>query len=106
MDWQVVNGITGIVSAIAAVVSVAYIRVSKLPTTEGDGLAALSSYQLASFIIVCSGWALCCLAGLWVFEPFGSYPSPSEYQQLFGVILALPALILLKFGVELLHGGK
>lgn len=103
MDWEIVNGITGIISAIAAVCGVGYFGThsSKPKTTEEP---ILSTHKLASFVVACSGWALCCLSFLWVAEPFGRYPSDGEYQQFFGVILTFPAVVIFRFGIGLLQG--
>lgn len=102
MDWEIANGITGIISAIAAVCGIGYFGThsSKRKPKEEP---ILSTYKIASFVVACSGWALCCLSFLWVIEPFGSYPTSSEYQQFFGIILAFPAIVIFLFGLDLLQ---
>lgn len=105
MDWEVLNGITGIISAIAAVCGIGYFGThSAKPKSSEEPI--LSTYKLVSFVVACSGWALCCLSFLWIAEPFGRYPSDSEYQQFFGFILAFPAVIIFLFGVDLLQGEE
>ena len=103
MDWEVINGITGLISAICAVLSIGYIYNRKHSHQTDEQQTILTANNAASFIIACSGWTLCCLSFLWVVEPFGRYPTAEEYQQFYGVIIAFPALVLFRFGVLLLQ---
>ena len=104
MDWELVNGITGIVSAVCAVLSVGYFGFHKGAPVEEATL--LSMHKLMSFVVACSGWALCCLSFLWVAEPYGCCPLSSDYQQFFGVILGFPAIVVFMFGLSLLQGPE
>lgn len=105
MNWEIINGITGIISAVAAILGIGYFgtHFAKPKTVEGP---ILNTFKLASFVVACSGWALCCLSFLWMFEPFGSYPTDSEYQQFFGIILAFPAVVIFLFGIDLLQRSE
>lgn len=105
MDWEIVNGITGIISAIAAILGIGYFSTHSAKSKSADK-PILNTYKLASFVVVCSGWALCCLSFLWIVEPFGSYPTDSEYLQFFGVMLAFPAFVVFLFGIGLLQGAE
>lgn len=106
MNWEVVNGITGLVSAICAVLGIGYFGFHKSTTHTNENQPILKMDNLVSFVVACSGWALCCLSFLWVVEPFGCCPLPREYQQFFGVILAFPALVIFLFGLNLLQGKE
>lgn len=105
MNWEIVNGVTGLVSAVCAVLSICYLSFRKTleQGSEVQPRGFLSTHKLASFVIACSGWALCCLSFLWVMEPYGSYPTRREYQQFYGVIIAFPAIIIFLFGLGLLQ---
>jgi hypothetical protein len=106
MDWELLNGVTGLISAVCAIISVGYFSFHKESPYKTGPEAVLSVRKLASFLVACSGWALCCLSFLWVFEPFGRFPSDAEYRQLYGVILAFPAYVLLNFGMGLLRSNQ
>lgn len=101
MDWEVVNGITGAISAISGIGGFAFYKKSE-STNSAVSSAIKSNKKIASFIIACAGWALCCLCVLWIFEPFGSYPLPTEYRQFYGVILSFPGLFILFLGLRAL----
>jgi hypothetical protein len=105
MDWEIVNGVTGLISAVCAVLSIVYLSLQTTPErgSEAARQGVISSYKLASFVIACSGWALCCLSFLWVVEPYGSYPSREDYQHFYGIIIAFPAIVILMFGLGLLQ---
>lgn len=104
MDWELINGITGIVSAVCALLSIGYLGFHKGAPVEEATL--LSLHKLMSFVVVCSGWALCCLSFLWVAEPYGCCPLSSDYRQFFGVILGFPAIVVFMFGLRLLQGPE
>ena len=105
MDWEVINGITGLVSAICAVAGIGYFSSHKR-TENGDASPnLLSTERLVSFVIASSGWALCCLSFLWVAEPYGSSPLDGEFRHFFGVILGFPALVIFFYGFDLLVNG-
>lgn len=106
MDWEVINGITGIISAVGAFSGVGYVAFGRNKKEASNSNEPLTLGKLASFSIACSGWALCCLAFLWVMEPYGPYVTDREYQQFFGIIISFPALIVLLFGISLLQSGE
>lgn len=108
MDWDVVNGFTGIVSAISAIVGLGYSAVPhKLDDKSELGLTRyLSTKKIMFFMVACSGWILCCLSYLWIVEPYGSYVSSDNYQQFYGILIAFPALIILFTGLRLLNGTE
>ena len=104
MNWELINGITGIVSAICAVLGVGYFGFQKgVPAEE---VSILSMRKLMSFVVACSGWALCCLSFLWVAKPYGCCPIPPDYQHFFGVMLGFPATVVFLFGLNLLQGQE
>lgn len=104
MDWEVINGITGIIGAISAVGSIGYISTRKKDDINTTKL--ISTYKFMSFLLTCSGWVLLCFAYLWIFEPYGMLLNKYEYQQFFGVLISLPAVVLFSFGVKLLSSEK
>lgn len=100
MDWEIINGITGIVSALCALMGVGYFAIPKTDDKLKQGRRLTD--KVIVYIVVCSGWILCCLSYLWMFEPYGGIVTNSEYQKFFGVILSFPAIILFFFGLGLL----
>lgn len=107
MDWNVVNGIAGIVSAICAVVSLSYLGFERIRSKDSEPSQAIRSFhKFMSFVLASSGWALCCLAVLWIFEPYGCCPTRNEYRQFYGIVLGFPALVIFLAGVALLRGKE
>ncbi len=103
MEPETINMTTGIVSALMAILSTALILIGKI------GLSASSKRinnkyirTILVLILSSSGWALSCLCYLWIFEPFGIYPSKWDYKKLYGIILAYPSLVILYFGTKML----
>ncbi len=102
MDWEVINGITGVISAICAIGSIGYFFTQDVRKSERSN-KVISTYKLMSFLLACSGWVLCCLAILWVFEPYGCCPTRYDYQNFSGFLIAFPALVLFTFGVRVMQ---
>lgn len=105
MDWEVINGITGIVSAIGAIASIGYLGTHQKNINE-ESNSILTLHKFMAFLLACSGWVLCCLSFLWVIEPYGGFPLDREYQHFFGVMLAFPAIIIFIFGLKVMQGEK
>lgn len=101
MRWELVNEITGVISAACAVLGVIMQRNAPPALTHYDRHQLLSRRRPASFLLASSGSALCCLCFLLVFEPYGRFISHREYIQFYGVVLCVPALLTLRFGVLL-----
>lgn len=105
MDWELINGITGIISTVCAVVGIGYFSTHKNDPDKAQSKNILNTEKLFSFLIACSGWTLCCLSYLWFFEPYGSYPHDDEYLNFFGIVLSFPALVVFLYGLDLLING-
>jgi hypothetical protein len=102
VNWDAVNGITGLVSAVCAVIGlVIQSRAHSEEITSGGGGSLLPRRYLASFLLVSSGWALCSLCFLLVFEPFGSYVSDRDYIKFYGIVLSVPAFLILRCGISM-----
>tara|TARA_R110000737_G_scaffold254346_1_gene263717 strand:- start:1271 stop:1603 length:333 start_codon:yes stop_codon:yes gene_type:complete len=105
MNWEVANGITGLISAFCAVISLRFL-ITHDSYAENTPTELLPLYKLMSFLLFCSGWVLTCLCCLWFFEPFGMYVSGRDYQKFFGILLSVPSLIILSYGYNLLFDEK
>lgn len=105
MDWEVVNGIAGVVSAICAVVSLVYLGFESRRSATFERHAILSMHRFMSLVLASSGWALLCLSGLWIFEPFGCCPMDEDYLKLYGAVIAFPAGVLFLAGIKLMQTG-
>lgn len=103
MDWDIINGITGIISALGALGGFGYLNFGKKSDSHPLLIGNANLQKLASLTVVCSGWVLCCLAFLWIMEPYGSHITDREYQQFFGVILSLPAIVVFLLGFKMLQ---
>lgn len=103
VDWEVVNGVTGVISAVAAVVSLFFVWLSRLHRDEGKN--AVQRPVLAGvlgFVLVSASWIVCVMSFNFVFEPFGSFVGDDEARTLFGIAIGVPALIALRYGVRLM----
>lgn len=105
MNWEVINGVAGIVSALCAIASLGYLGTHKTIIQEENN-SILTLHKFMAFLLACSGWMLCCLSFLWVVEPYGSFPMDSEYQNFFGVMLAFPAITIFMFGLKVMQADK
>ncbi|MCP5351597.1 MAG: hypothetical protein H6926_00175 [Chromatiales bacterium] len=104
MDWETLNGITGVISAIGALGSLAYLFTHSPQEQAPEGQhSVLSMHKLMSFLLACSGWVLCCLSFLWVFEPYGLLISDRDYQHFFGIMLSFPAFLILLYGLTVMR---
>ncbi len=103
MDWEVVSGITGIISAACALISLIYFSSNTAKSKYDINTPILNQHLIFSFLLASSGWALCCTCYMWIAEPYGRYPRPYEYLQMLGIILALPSVIILLFGLKRLN---
>ncbi|WP_160151765.1 hypothetical protein [Microbulbifer sp. ALW1] len=104
MDWEIVNGVTGLVSASMAILGIFQYR--KISSEVSQPKSGNRSQKFYAFWIASAGWALCCLSYLWLIQPYGMYPSDREYKQFFGIVLGFPALVIFLYGVNLLQGEQ
>lgn len=102
MDWEQLNAITGLVSAVCAVLSFVYFNNTKPLSENAQAIPILSTYKLISFLLGWSGWCLACLSFLWFFQPFGSFPSEEDYKKFYAVVIAFPAMVFLNVGISLM----
>ncbi|MCR9772576.1 hypothetical protein ACP6H9_22155 [Vibrio harveyi] len=101
MDWETVNGITGLISAICSVFGISYFG-TRSNHAAVENHRVLSFPRLMAFLVCSAGWTILCLCGLWLFEPFGSFVSDKEYLKFYAIVIAFPALAVFLFGIELL----
>lgn len=107
MNWELINGITGIVSALCALLSTAYFLFqNKFANFPPKQSVSRLLDRMVAFLLACSGWILCCLSFLWVLEPYGSHPTDSEYRHFFGVMIVFPAVVIFIFGINLMRGNN
>ncbi|EGR3370858.1 hypothetical protein DMJ37_23910 [Vibrio parahaemolyticus] len=102
MDWDVLNGVTGVISAICSVLGLGYFGRKYRYDTE-TSQRILSVPKFMAFLLSSAGWSLLCLCGLWVLEPFGSHIDDREYLTFYGVVLAYPSLMIFMFGLSVLE---
>ena len=106
MNFETVNVISGIVSAVCAIISAIYLCLGHKLESKDGRLVWKSPVQLTvTILLASSAWALCCLCCLWIFEPFGSYVTDSNYLKFYGVILAFPAITSLYFTTNILFSS-
>lgn len=101
-----VNTVASVVSAVCAVIGVAIAAVglSRAPALdEVSPQPPLSARALYAFLLISSGWVLAVLSFLWIMDPFGPIVTEREDFQIAGIMVSLPALLILRAGFDLLH---
>lgn len=102
--WNKVGVVAGIISAVCAVISIAFIvEPQAAPRGSGRHYRTLSLNKFISFLLASSGWSLGVLCFVWVVQPYGPFLTRDDYRQIVGIILGLPALILFTSGVRYLQ---
>jgi len=98
IDWEVVSGITGIVSAIVAVISlfVLFRGGENPPTGAGENTKRTILY----YLLFCSAWVLLVIAFNWIFEPFGGSLTRWDEKKLYGIMISAPALMLANYALN------
>ncbi|PKF76726.1 hypothetical protein CW749_25985 [Vibrio sp. vnigr-6D03] len=105
MEWETVNGITGLVSAICSILGLGYFGTkSKSEIETNDHIITLPKFM--AFILVSGAWSLLCLCALWIFNPFGGYMYREDFLLFYGIVLTLPSLIIFGFGVSALRAQQ
>jgi len=104
MDWDIINGITGVVSAICALIGLWYMVVPHKKELDGQYKNRIISVdRFMVFLLACSGWVLCCLSFLWFFEPLGSLVSDREFKQFYAVLMAFPAIVIFLTALRIMN---
>lgn len=101
MDWEIVNGVTGVVSALSGIFGISFLNTKRAAASNRNN-SVFSRFKITSFLIATSGWALLCLCFLWFFEPFGSTMLDREYRKFYAIVISGPATIFFIFGARLL----
>lgn len=95
LAWQAIGAIAGVIAAATGVAGLA-----KRKDRHGDDAVArhrtgMSQYVL--FLMVGTvGWGVCVVSYVWFFQPFGTYMSMDEHRKIVAVVLAFPAIGLLR----------
>ena len=100
-----INTLSSVVSAVCAVIGVviAIAGLARSPTEiRSETHAVISARLLYAFLLTTSGWILVVLSFLWIFDPLGPLLTDRESFQIVGVMAALPAFLILRFGASLL----
>jgi hypothetical protein len=103
VDWNIVSAISGVISAIVAVISLFFLfrRESQPPLTDGKHEGTIFHYLLFS-----SAWVLLVIAFNWIFAPFGSYPFKEDERKLYGIMISAPALMLAYYALNRLGSQR
>ena len=107
IEWEVVNGITGVISAVAAVTSLLLVFLSRLQRSKADVPARAPVLSgILGFILVSASWIVCVMSFNFIVDPFGPYVSNDDERTLFGVAIGLPAVIALWHSVRLMLSSQ
>jgi membrane associated rhomboid family serine protease len=91
IDWNIVSAISGVVSAIVAVISLFFLfRGGGQSSTASDGPKG----TIFHYLLFSSAWVLLVIAFNWIFAPFGSYLFREDERKLYGIMISAPALML------------
>ena len=97
MSWEVINEVTGIIGAIFSLLGLGYFGTRDRDDIGSSG-RIVTLPMIMSFLLVSGGWALICLCGFWILDPFGSYVSSEKYLKFYTAIMLLPLVMILFFG--------
>ncbi len=89
MNWESINGITGIISAAGAVLGV--IQMSRM--SDQSESINISTKKFFSYLLASCCWALLILIGHWLFDPLGPIVTRDEERQIFAVAISFPVII-------------
>ena len=102
VDWDAVSGVSGIVSALVAVVSLFLLFRGKQQDSIHLNHAAET---ILHYLLFCSSWVMLVIAANWIFEPFGPYLTKGDERKLYGAMISAPALILSRYALNRLIKG-
>ena len=89
MEWESVNGIAGIISAVGAVLGV--VQIGRFSGKGGS--INVSAKRFFGYILASCCWALLVLIGHWLFDPLGPIVTRDEERQIFAVAISFPVII-------------
>jgi len=92
VEWEIVSAVSGVVSAVVAVISLILLVRGGGKAPPVSGYAAKRT--LLHYLLFCSAWVLLVIAYNWIFVPFGNYLSRESERKLYGVMIIVPALML------------
>jgi hypothetical protein len=101
--WEIVSAIAGAVSAICDIKSTATSsEPQKQESAPEDPRPWLASRPRRSilFALRSTGWCFAVVSFVLITQPYGSYMTEREYQQLFGWIAAGPTLLIILAGLD------
>lgn len=99
VEWEVVSGISGVISAVVALISFGNLALSRKRQKTNGILGA----QPAHYLLFCSGWVLLVISYNWCFEPFGPFIMRHDEKKLYGAMLGVPALMVTLFAFKKLN---
>ena len=97
MDWEIINGVTGIVSMLCSILGLGYFGSVK---SDSYARSRGTITGLMAFLLSSSGWSLLCLCFFWMFQPFGRFVSDDEFFILYSVILSFPGFVVFIVGFK------
>ncbi|QSX30646.1 hypothetical protein JYB88_03005 [Shewanella cyperi] len=89
MEWETINGITGVISAIGAILGV--IQMGGFSSQEVG--INLNTRRFFGYVLASCCWALLVLIGHWLFDPFGPVVTREEERQIFAVAISFPVIV-------------
>lgn len=98
MNWEIISGISGLISAVIAVISLFKIKpfVSNNEKSYKDKIKE----KYFSYVLACCGWVLCVLSWAWLSNEYGSLITDREMKEVLGITLSFPAIILFTYGLK------
>jgi len=101
MSWEMVSGISGLISALVAIISLFQIKPFMSTPQKSDKEQLTEKYF--SYLLACSGWVLCVLSWAWVTDEYGAFVTDREMKEFIGIALSLPAVILFVHGFKCIN---
>lgn len=96
MEWESINGITGIISAVGAALGV--IQMGRF-SSQGDSIN-VNAKRFFGFVLASCCWALLILIGHWLFDPLGPIVTRDEERQIFAAAISFPVIVGFAYAVN------
>ncbi|MBQ4811286.1 hypothetical protein J8M20_08055 [Pseudoalteromonas luteoviolacea] len=104
MNWELISGVSGIVGALCALVSLRKPTAHKLLKNERKPFSF--PFKLKVFASLMISWVLFFVYWLLYHEPFGAFITKSEMKRIIGVFFLFPAIVTLAYSLIKLQKTK
>lgn len=99
MDWELINGITGIIGALGTIVT-AIFHFRGSPKTNSHTVFAYERFS--AFLLASFSWAAITIIVHWLFDPLGPIVTSKEEMQIFAFAVCFPPVVGFVYGIRMM----